>query len=291
MARDGRKTSSRARRCPPPAWRFRQRGVPPGAETWPRSPRLSEGRTALVPPRRRVELKSSPALGPVSQPPDPSGNEKPAPEVCGRAGASGAEPSPPGAEPSRCRALPVPSPPGAEPCRCRALPVPCPCRALPVPSPPGAVPVPSPPGAEPSRCRALPVPCPPGAEPVPSPPGAVPVLASRSPAAPSAILPVCLSAALCLSAASGACGNRARDRVKGAKQGGSAAGPPLPGPVYLSGLPGRDLGGPGRVPASALMPEEQHPFVCMSGRLRARSFLPSPVCWDCWLDPAVWGES
>lgn len=57
-----------ARRCPPPARRFRQHGVPPGAVTWPRAPRLSEGRTALVPPRRRVGSKSSPGLGPVPQP-------------------------------------------------------------------------------------------------------------------------------------------------------------------------------------------------------------------------------
>lgn len=58
-----------ARRCPPPARRFRQRGVPPGAVSGPRGPRLSEGRTALAPPRRRVGPKSSPGLGPVPQPP------------------------------------------------------------------------------------------------------------------------------------------------------------------------------------------------------------------------------
>lgn len=57
---------------------------------------------------------------------------------------------------------------------------------------------------------------------------------------------------------------------------GPAAGPPLPGPVCLSGLPGQDLGGPVRVPASVLMPEEPHPFVYMSGRLRAWSFCRLP---------------
>lgn len=95
------------------------------------------------------------------------------------------------------------------------------------------------------------------------------------------------------------CGSRRlrRDRVSRAglelpparSETGLAAGPPLAEPVGLSGLPGRDVGGLGRVPASVLMLEEPHPFVCVSGRLRAWAFLPSPMRWDCRMDSAVWG--